>query len=278
MKALSAEVVNKRFSSRGFRLVGQYVNSMTRVEIECSNGHRWEAIPNSIKSGNGCPHCSGNFPWTNKTINIELEPRGIQIVGEYKNNFTKVEFECNLGHRWMSKTSHVISGTGCPTCSFDAQRTSKDEINSRLKGRTVQLVGNYTNMYSKTQFHCICENTWYASPASILRGQGCPKCAKHGFNPNKSAWVYVLDFGSFIKYGITNNLSRRLNEHLRKNGDHQVIFTRTYQNGHDARLWEKNITNVFGGKYVSEDVCPDGWTETISPQHLKLLLETIHKS
>ena len=39
-------------------LSDKYVNSMTKLIWECSEGHRWKAPPNSIKAGRWCPECS----------------------------------------------------------------------------------------------------------------------------------------------------------------------------------------------------------------------------
>ena len=35
-----------------------YVNNQTKLLWECAEGHQWEAIPNSIKSGTWCTHCA----------------------------------------------------------------------------------------------------------------------------------------------------------------------------------------------------------------------------
>lgn len=43
---------------RGIKLVGDYVNSRTKTTFECTHGHQWDAVPNSIKSGSGCSVCS----------------------------------------------------------------------------------------------------------------------------------------------------------------------------------------------------------------------------
>lgn len=42
----------------GRRLSTRYVNANTRLEWECAEGHRWLAIPNSVKRGTWCRICS----------------------------------------------------------------------------------------------------------------------------------------------------------------------------------------------------------------------------
>jgi len=40
-------------------LSGIYINSQTPLLWECNKGHRWKAIPNSIKRGPWCRKCKG---------------------------------------------------------------------------------------------------------------------------------------------------------------------------------------------------------------------------
>ena len=46
-------------------------------------------------------------------------------------------------------------------------------------------------------------------------GQGCPKCAKYGFNPDKDAWFYLMQRAGEQQFGITNDLPTRLRVHKR---------------------------------------------------------------
>lgn len=43
--------------SKNGKLLGKYVSSRTKVEWECSKGHTFEMIPNSVQQGQWCPHC-----------------------------------------------------------------------------------------------------------------------------------------------------------------------------------------------------------------------------
>ena len=41
-----------------FKIIGNYVNSTTKVECECSIcGHHWTPLPSNILKGQGCPKC-----------------------------------------------------------------------------------------------------------------------------------------------------------------------------------------------------------------------------
>jgi hypothetical protein len=110
-----------------------------------------------------------------------------------------------------------------------------------------------------------------------LIGSVCPLCfgGGGGFKCTKPGHGYLLNFGNFIKFGITNVLSRRLSEHKRYNGKFSVIKTKLFENGQDALDWENSIKKRFGGNYVSKDICLRGYTETL-PMCLKdALVETL---
>lgn len=50
----------------------------------------------------------------------------IQVIGEYRDNSTKVRYECSAcGKKWMAMPGSVLSGHGCPSCGSrrSAERT-----------------------------------------------------------------------------------------------------------------------------------------------------------
>ena len=41
-----------------FNVIGNYINSTTKIECECTIcGHHWSPIPSNILKGQGCPKC-----------------------------------------------------------------------------------------------------------------------------------------------------------------------------------------------------------------------------
>ena len=45
--------------SRGGKCLStKYINSITNLDWECSEGHRWNATPESVKGGTWCRVCS----------------------------------------------------------------------------------------------------------------------------------------------------------------------------------------------------------------------------
>jgi hypothetical protein len=270
-------VLMERLSNRGIRLIGDYSGSGIKTEYECNNGHIWLGNTNNILAGDGCPVCAGNARLSKEIINDRLSDRGIHIIGEYVTNKIKTEFECDNGHKWSARPDNVLAGYGCPECGRKSLALSKDIVNQRLadNGSKIRQIGEYNNSYSRTEFECGNGHKWLTQPHSVLNGKGCPICpGKQGYRPGKSGYIYILDFGHFIKYGITNNLDNRLKRHALQ-GQYKVVMSKLYEDGNIAQNWERSIKIIFGGRFVSKEIMPCGWTETLSPDKLEALLDTI---
>ena len=254
-------------------MTGPYLGHGTNTEFECDHSHNWLDTPqNIVTNGGGCPSCQNKKVVDD--INGHLKHRGIKIIGPYIDKSTKTLFGCHLGHQWSASPKQVMHRTGCPICGGKLPLL-KEEINSSLFGRGIYMVGDYTNAKTKTMFACNHGHQWMATPGNVRRGSGCPECATSGYDPSKSAYLYGIDFGNYIKYGITNNLKSRLDRHKR-NGPYNILFTKLYETGHIAREVEKTIKCQLGGSFVTKETMPDGYTETLCITKLNLLMEIIN--
>lgn len=185
------------------------------------------------------------------------------MISGYLGSFSKTTFACGHGHTWVAQARKVIGdGTGCPHCFFDAKRSSKQQVNEKLAAKSIQMIGEYSSARIKTEFMCSHGHIWKSIPDNVIRGSGCPECSTSGFDNSKPSVLYVLNFGYFLKFGITNDLTRRLYEH-KKNGKFTLVSEKLYIDGHHAQQLEKDIKHQFGGCFVSKKECPDGYTETL---------------
>ncbi len=207
---------------------------------------------------------------TKDIINARLELSGLMLINEYSGALDKATFECQSGHIWQSRVNNVLNGSGCPTCKGGI-KLSEQTIKEKLSSNGITLVSNYERALSKSLFKCSNGHTWEARVDSVLSGTGCNICQPGGFNASMPAWQYLIKFDTFIKYGITNNLNRRLAEH-KKYGNFELIQVQHHVSGYSAQAWEQNIKKNYGGKYVTSAVLPNGWTETLPLTMLDTLL------
>jgi hypothetical protein len=57
------------------------------------------------------------------------------------------------------------------------KKLTKQEVNARLKGRGIKLVGEYEGTLTKARFKGSCEHEWMALPNDVMRGTGCLICS-----------------------------------------------------------------------------------------------------
>ncbi|MGB2930068.1 MAG: hypothetical protein WBB70_14285, partial [Desulfobacterales bacterium] len=102
-----------------------YINSQTHLLWECSQGHQWEAKPNTIKNGAWCRKCSIDIlreRMEAKKITIEemqniAKNRGGKCLSiKYVDSKTHLLWECSEGHQWLALPNNVKRGTWCPKC------------------------------------------------------------------------------------------------------------------------------------------------------------------
>ena len=95
-----------------------YVNVSTKLTWECSEGHIWDAVPNSIQKGVWCPVCAGNRPLTLKYFRrLARERNGTCLSTSYENQHSKMRWECVEGHRWVATAASIQNGSWCPRCN-----------------------------------------------------------------------------------------------------------------------------------------------------------------
>jgi glutaredoxin len=176
--------------------------------------------------------CFKNMPAKLKTevVIARLAERGFTLVGEYINANTHTLIRCSKGHEWSAQTRYIINeGWGCPHCAGNF-KLSKAEIEKRLEGRGIRLVGDQTGLRNKVIFTCEFGHEWKAETNTVLNHRsGCPYCAKNA----------KLD-------------AHTINERLEPRG---IQMIGSYQGTKNSSLfrclagheWEVGLASVLGG-------------------------------
>lgn len=136
---------------------------------------------------------------------LKINPN-IEVVGQHKDNKTKILFRCKIcNNTWRTVPSVILQGSGCPKCgqkrTVDALKKSHEEFIEALYkiNNNIKVLGTYSGSKVKIACKCIiCENEWETTPNGLLRGFGCPKCGrKKAANSNKkSPSKFSLDLKS----------------------------------------------------------------------------------
>lgn len=102
-------------------IIEEYVSSKDKIKAHCNIcGAEWEASPDSLVQGHGCPKCANNMRYTTNTFKDAFYKvnSDIEIIGEYKNSHTPIRCKCLLcGNIWNPTPNNLMSGKGCSHCS-----------------------------------------------------------------------------------------------------------------------------------------------------------------
>ena len=103
---------------RGFKILGEYVNLNTKIEMECPNGHIRMYNIGHFKNGFGCPVCNNTDKIeAEKDLHRLLKEEGYKAKSEYKSCMEKMTFECPVGHIYETRPNDFKNGLRCPKCS-----------------------------------------------------------------------------------------------------------------------------------------------------------------
>jgi len=172
-------------------------NSGKKVNWKCSNGHTWNATPDSRSRGTGCPVCvnrvtSAGFndlATTNPELATQADGWDPSTVVAFSNK--KVRWKCSSGHTWNAQISSRSSGNGCPICSghkvlagFNDLATKNPELAAQADGWDPTTVTAHTHL--SVNWKCVLGHSWKAAVNNRFRSEGCPICSNKkllaGFN------------------------------------------------------------------------------------------------
>jgi hypothetical protein len=179
MRKLSIAAMAVVARKRGGRCISaRYVNCATPLLWECTKGHRWSAVPASIRKGTWCPECAGVRAGTIEQMNKLARSRGGRCLSDgYVNTVTKLDWRCSAGHEWSATPLQVKQGHWCPFCARVARLTLQalQRMAAHKGGRCLSTA--YVSSSRPVQWQCGAGHEWLARASSIRAGNWCPVCA-----------------------------------------------------------------------------------------------------
>lgn len=201
-ECITDEYVDMRLSNRSMERLEPISGGNTKHHWRCLKddcGYDWYAKPSQILNGNtGCPKCAGNLPITNVWVDTKLDGRHILRLEDVATSTVKIlwmctKFEC--GHTWSSIPYTIMAGGGCPKCAGTLKLTNND-IDLRIVGRALRRLDDVVNTTKGIRWLCTAPNCgydWCTSPANIMQGTGCPKCAGRAVLTNEDVDTRIAD-------------------------------------------------------------------------------------
>ena len=169
-----------------YTVLGNYINSQAKIKMKHNIcGHEYDVVANSFLQGIRCPKCGGTLKYTSENFKNkiqELVGNEYIVLGEYKNNKTKIKMKHNIcGIEYDVKPNAFINGDRCPNCAKNKKYTEESFIVKvkELVGEEYLVLGNYINSQTKIKMkHNICGHEYEVKPNSFISGHRCPKCYK----------------------------------------------------------------------------------------------------
>ena len=173
---------------------------------------------------------------------------------------------CDCGNVVDGPTTHTLTSgkTGsCGCLQIDRARNTnigmarntlpEEELTRRFKEFPVVVEEYCGRVSGRSLVTCkTCGYSWRTSVKCLTSGRGCPSCAKAGYNVSLVGHFYVIRIATitetYLGFGITNRLKRRLAEHQKSFRDHgaigELIFTHD-GHGHDIQAIERTAIEQF---------------------------------
>jgi hypothetical protein len=243
-------------SKGGKCLSTKYIDSDTKLEYECKNGHRWFVRPSNIARGIWCPRCSGTVKHTLEDMQKLARYKGGNCLSvEYFNTRTKLEWQCKFGHIWKTIPASVIQGYWCPECAQGRtpwnkgkpmSEETKRKLRESLKGRPSPMKGKKTGKPSwnrrKIEKQCLqCGKTFFTNPSRIKdrRGRYCSReCVDKARAVN-----YVGEKNPFFRKHHSEKSREKMSEALM--GRVSGMFGK-----HHSEETKRKISETKRGKFV----------------------------
>lgn len=184
--------------------------------------------------------------YTTKSINEKLEIFGAKLLEEYKGNTDR--------KHWISFNTGLIKNVDLhsvlrgDSTGLNMKRHTTESVNRKLSKLGSALAEEYKGILEKKhkiQFGC--GHIHETLIMSALRTSTCPACSKHGYNPGKPAYLYLLEVpfqdNILYKIGITSNTVKK--RYASEGVDYKIIRLFYNQNGQCVFDAERNILENF---------------------------------
>jgi hypothetical protein len=178
-------------------VIGQYSGANTKIQHHCLiHDVYWYTTPSRALQGVGCELChnekiSASKYKTHEQYVDELSKinPNIIVVEKYTEARVQILHKCTIHNvEWLAYPDSVLHGCGCPKCGGEKignkLRKTHEQYVEDLKtvNRDIIPTETYIDSFTPILHRCLIDgNEWYAKPANILSGRGCPQCSgSHG--------------------------------------------------------------------------------------------------
>jgi hypothetical protein len=257
-KELSVKKMLAVANSKGGKCLStEYLNNTLPLLWECEKGHEWQASPNKIKNGGWCPFCAGSIKTTFEDIVHRIEKRGGKCFSNsFNNNYSKIDIDCEHGHKFSTTVKSIKMGRWCPQCATDERagkkRLSLEDMHllaKRKQGKCLSPI--YTNSNTKLLWECVNGHQFLSKPGNVHTGYWCMKCAN-----NKKISAAAIKREKKIEQILSDKQGKILSIDTNYNPKSEASWQ--CKNGH---IWQTRIVNVLVGHWCARCGNKENWND-----------------
>ena len=199
-------VKNLKNINENIEVLGTYTRAKDKIKVKCKIcGHEWEATPNNLLRGRGCPECAKvNFG------KLRLKPfdKFIEEANEihnfkydysefnYVSSHIKSTVICPIHGKFEVSPANHLAGKNCPKCAIEHRTKLRSSTTKEFIEKAKQIHGNtydysevnYVNSTTPVKIICHKKDSnglehgeFLQQPNNHLCGKGCPVCNQsHG--------------------------------------------------------------------------------------------------
>ena len=260
-------VCNHKFSYAPSQLYGK----RGRVPCKCSKSYR-----------------RSDSEWREELTSI-CQDKGYELlsISKGKSYSLNTEVYCRKhDHTWTCRAKRLLTGIGCNKCGEDTTGIKNKTITTEGAIKSFQdkhgdkfdySLVDYTSWLDKLSIICPEHGIYYQTYYGHLKSDnGCPSCAKYGFKPKESAYLYLLTNEDKCKVGITNNSVEDRLQQINTSGkkSYKILKSILFSEGYTAKNYETFIIKSLGLPFGDEDSY-NGSTEVTDISNLPKILEYI---
>lgn len=186
------EMIEKQYGKDEYTLLSDYKNMNSKIYAKHNrcNFDFWVNANSFAYRISQCPVCTKGSKLNHEGFVKKVEMTvgdEYSVISEYKNKLSPITLRHNkckhpMGYFDYDTTPHnFMRGARCLYCTNQVKVT-KESYNEKLQlaNPNLELIGEYVNSGTKTDFHCkVCDGIFDSMPETISRSPQCPYCNNH---------------------------------------------------------------------------------------------------
>ncbi|MDE2425704.1 MAG: hypothetical protein KGO96_07340 [Elusimicrobia bacterium] len=203
--------------SFGYKIVNipNFLNSNTKVYIECNNKHKYETIAKLLIKGCRCKECyraSMRKPLQKVVEYFVKEGYEILDHSNYSGLMSKIITKCPKNHKYIVTINNFIKGYRCKKCSQSKEFKMNSLRHKKLIEKVYKITDSekykimfrpeYLTVKDKIKLLCPKEHIWDTIVSDFLGGHRCSHCSYILRGENKRTPLENVIY-EFFKNGYT---------------------------------------------------------------------------